>query len=304
MSDEQLQEAPESPAPSASDTGSDAAQAGANQTLADGGGSDDAAPPATWPPDWRDRFAGTDEDFRKQLNRYKSPENLAKSWREQRRMIDGKALVRARPETDDPEALAAWRAEIGVPEELDEYKKGLPEDIAIPEEDAPFVDKYLDALKSEGISAKEAAKGLEVYYEMRAEADAAQEAKDKEHRATSEELLRMEWGPEYRPNMTAMNSLLDAFGTENLKEKLFSARTADGLPLGDDADVLQFLVGVAKEINPAATVIPINSGDQRQTVADRMKEIMSHPDYWHDEGMQEEWRRLSDAQDKMERRAS
>src|SRR3990167_10392063 len=66
------------PAPDAKPNGDAAAKPVGDITQSD---DDGAAPPATWPDDWRGRFAGKDADALKRLNRFQSPEGVYKSWR-------------------------------------------------------------------------------------------------------------------------------------------------------------------------------------------------------------------------------
>jgi hypothetical protein len=301
--------------PSGADT-SAAPDAGADKSLADGGGKSDPADqpvPATWPEDWRQRFAGSDETALKTLNRWKDPGNIWKSYQALRQQVDSGELRKARPGADNEKALADWRAEMGVPEKPEGYREGLPDALKnIPEADKPIVDHYLQIAHKSDATPDEVARGLDAYYQIQEQQGEALREQDRKHRTEAEDNLRAEWGPEYRANLNAMHSLFDTHGSDGLRERLFTARFNDGSLLGDDPEVLQFLVGMAREVNPHGTVTPQPGQSQVQAVDTRIAELeveMSDTKgrapngYWNSPAKQEEYRRLLAIKDKASRAA-
>lgn len=294
----------------------DATPEAPEKPLAGGGGQPDGEQivPADWPEPWRQLMAGKDETDLKTLNRFKNPATLWRSYKSLRQRVDGGEFLPRRPDTDDEEALKEWRSEVGVPETAEGYIEKLG-DVTIREEDKDYVDGYLASMHASGASPDVVAAGIKSYYaieEKRAEEQAEQ---DRQFRNESEDTLRAEWGPEYRPNLNAMASLFDTVdGGSALFEKLTAARvTESGRPLGDDPDFLRFMVWVAKEINPHATVVPSGEARGLKGVTERIAELeaemkdtkgRSGPDaYIHSPAKQEELRQLYDSEARMKARA-
>ena len=85
-------------------------------------GEEGAAPPATWPDDWRGRLAGKDADALKRLNRFQSPEGVYKSWRSLEQRLSAGEIKSALPKDASDEQVAEWRKENGLPEKPDGYQ--------------------------------------------------------------------------------------------------------------------------------------------------------------------------------------
>ena len=314
MTDAAVETPAETPAPSevsldpTPKSDSAPAEEAQEKSLGEGGGSQVETPaPSTWPEDWRQRFAGSDEKLLKRLNRYKDPSNIVKSWLSAEQKLSSGEYRKAKPETDDEEAIKAWREEVGIPETHEGYFENLSEDFQVDEKDKPYVEGYFKRMHELGVPPKEASEGLKVYYSMLNEAQEKRAETDRQFRAEAEDKLRSEWGPEYRANLNAMHSLFDTHGPEGLRELLFTARMADGTPLGDHPDVLQFLAGVSRELNPFGTVTPNDGQTQSQTVQKRLAELRAEMNdtrgndpegYWKSEAKQAEFRRLLELEEK------
>lgn len=279
------------------------------KTIADGGDGDDlpVSPQSVWPDDWREQFAGKDEAALKQLKRYKDPGTVFKAHQALRTKMDSGEYMRSKPDTDDEDVLKAWRAEVGVPEKPEDYL----DDIEIAEDDREHVNKYLERMHAAGASKAHVQDGLQWYNELQNSYAEERAELDRGFRKESEDTLRSEWGPEYRPNLNGMHGLIDQYAPEGFKEKLFSARLADGTPLGDDPDALRFLVGLAREINPFGTVTPKEGETQMQSIEEEIaileKEMADtkdkNSDYYHNEAKQQRYRDLIDIRDNARKRA-
>lgn len=283
-------------------------------TLAEHPGKVESDVPPAWREDWRQAFAGKNEDDLKRLNRFKTPENVWKSFRAMEQKLSGGEYTRTKPQTEDAEALKAWRTEVGVPETPEGYLEKLPDGLEIPGEDQPLVDKYLERMHAEGASPKHVHDGLAWYYEtQQALAEERAEA-DKQTRAQSEDELRSEWGPEYRGNLNGMRSMLETFAPDGLKEEILTARTDEGTMLGDHPAFLRMLVNLSSEINPQGMVTPALGEDRMTSIDNRLAELevemrdtkgRDSPDsYWNNEAKQAEYRRLLDLKDKHTSRAA
>jgi len=229
-----------------------------------------SAHPADWPQDWRERMAGDDKDMLKGLQRLKSPLDVGKSWRNAAQKISG--LKPAKPEGDDPEALAKWRQATGLPAEPDGYLENL-DGIVLGDEDKDLAVSFLKDMHAEDADPKLVKTALGWYQKLKEDRIVRQATQDKEFRSQGEDSLREEWGNEYRSNLTGMNSVLDTYGEDGLKHKLFAARYPDGTLVGNDPAFLKAMVGISREINPHGTVTPAAGQTVSQGIKDEIAQL-------------------------------
>ena len=296
--------APDGTAPPAKDEG----------TLGAGGGGEDTTQtvPANWAANWREILAGGNEKELARLNRYQSPANVWKAYRAMEQKLSSGELLRAKPEgkPDDPAyqtAMNEWRGQLGVPEKPEGYLDKIPSGIVIGDDDKPMIESFLKDMHSVDAPPSYVHKALQWFYnsqetiaEQRLEADRA-------NRATNEDTLRSEWGPEYRPTLNGIRSLFDTHGNRQLLDQLFSARMPDGSPLGDNVDVLKFLANLSREVNPHGVVVPIEGKTAFETVetewASLNKRMENNKDeYWTNPAMQARWRELDALREKHRRK--
>lgn len=256
--------------------------------------------------DWREKLSGGDEKVLKQLERYASPDAVAKALVETKRKISAGEFKRPLSSDATPEEVAAWRQENGIPEAPDKYEIKLSDGLVIGDEDKPFVDGFLKIAHEVNATPETVNKLLDWFFDSQDEQIAKAEEADTKFRAEATELLRSEWGADFKTNINLVNGLLDS-APQGLKQNLFEARLADGTVLGNNPEVLKFLAGVAREINPIATVVPGAGAGAATAIADELAKLTKmsgdpNSEYWKGpsaEKNQARMRQLLDAQDRM-----
>ena len=228
--------------------------------LADGVKDDKpVAAPADWPTDWRVKAETGIEDkdgkIAKRLERFGSPADAVKAWLNADKLISSGQLKKPLADNPTAEELTAWRKDNGVPDKPDGYDTKLPDGLVIGETDKPKVAKFIEAMHGANASQATVTNALTAYYKMQDAEMADRADKDAEIKAGTEDTLRAEWGADYRRNMGAVQTLI-AGAPKDVAELIQGARLADGSPLGNHAGVLGWLSGIAREINPTATVVP------------------------------------------------
>ena len=273
--------------------------------------------PADWPADWRERMAEgavgkkDGEDYDKvlaRLNRFTAPQNITKSWWNQLGVIS--KAPKPKPETDDPEQLNAWRAERGIPVEPDGYFENIPGGIVIGDEDKELAGTFAKSMHEIDAPPEFVHKALAWHQQLKEQQAAQLQQEDTKFRVESEDALRAEWGPEYRPHLNGIHALIDTYGTPDVKTKFFAARTAEGRPLGDDPDVLRFLAGVSREINPHGAVTLTEGQNMSTAISEEKAQLEKEMadtkgrqyDYWRNPAKQDRYRTLLEIEEKAQRR--
>jgi hypothetical protein len=264
----------------------------------------------------------------KQLERFDSPTALAKSYRElSGKISSGELKAPVAPPGPDakPEEVAQWRKDQGLPEKADGYIASLklPNGMVPGEADKPLLEAFAaDALKN-NMSPDTYNQVVGWYFGMQDQLAAQREAADQTYHDQSVQALTQEWGKEFRANQNAIASLmalapaeLAAPGPDGKPVPgalLLEARLPDGTKLGDNPVALKYLTHLAREINPASTVLPAAAGGGLTGVESRIAEIETKymragqgtpewQQYWKGETMQAELRELYGAREKMKER--
>lgn len=267
---------------------------------------------AAWRDDWRDAMATingeVDPKIKRALDRYQTPEAVVAAHMVLRQRLDSGDLTSKLPKDAKPEEIAAWRKDNGIPEKPEGYLEALPNGLVIGDADKPGITKFVTAMHGQNASPAMVGAALGQYYALReaAAADRA-EADGREEMATTD-ALRLEWGADFRGNMNAIHGLLDS-APAGLKDKLANARMPDGSAMMNDQSALRWFGALAREINPASTVVPGAGGNAGKGVDDRIGEIekvmrTDRRAYDKDTKMQAELRDLYDARERFKARAA
>ena len=165
--------------------------------------------PQKFPEDWRDQLAGDDAKYRKQLERYASPNALAKAHRElQAKVSSGELKNNKLPDEPTAEELAAWRKDNNVPDKASDYINDLPSGVVLGEGDKARVDSFLEAMHGRNVS-KDVVQAAIEWNQQQVET----EMQDRYNRNAdlqeqTESDLRSEWGPEYKRNINLVGGLI------------------------------------------------------------------------------------------------
>lgn len=284
---------------------------GDKSAVADKGTVADKAVEATWPEDWRAKLAGKDEALLKRLGRFSSPENVWKSYAALEQRMKSGELKSALPENATDDQIAGWRKDNGIPEKPEGYLEKLPNGLVIGEDDKTLATDFVSTLHKMNAPPAVVHEALGWYFKYAENVKVEQHEADKAYHQEQNDSLRAEWGNEYRSNVNAVKNFLEK-APDGLGENLLGARLANGQMLGNDGAALRWLLNVAKEIDPAATVVPaagIQAGKAIESEINALRAKMADrkSDYWTGpaaKANQQRYRELVDARDKMKARAA
>lgn len=281
-------------------------------TVLDDGGTQAATTTQTagaWRDDWRVAMASGDDKLAKQLDRYASPEAVAKALREAQVKISSGQVKAPLPKDATPEQVAAWRADNGIPESPDKYDLTLPNGVVLGEADKPIVDTFTKFAHDKNWTPDKVKEGLEWYHQYQGQIIEQRAAKDAEYKRDAEDKLRAEWGGDYRVNQRVLKEHLDNQGMTDL---LLGARDASGRLLLANPEFVRTLVAEARDKNPIASVMPSGGGNAiegAQAELAKLRGMMGDHQsaYWKgpDSGrLQARFRELTEAVDRQKTRAA
>ena len=267
---------------------------------------------AGWGEGWRGHLAAGSTDMEKELKRlerFQGPEDIYKSYRSLEGKVSAGELRSALPKGASPQEVAQWRKDNGVPEKPEDYKITMPAGRQPPKEDDAFLKAFLKSSHDRNYTQTQVDGAIEIFY---AEVDRQEKAvTDAEAKAiqTTNEKLRQEWATDYTTNMNMAEALL-ARAPAGFRDRFMKGYLADHTPIQASTEAWKWLVQLEREINPVSSVLPGAGGDLGKSLANRLSELktmMGNPQsaYWKGdkaEALQEEYRKLIEAQEKIKAR--
>ena len=276
-----------------------------------------------WPENWREKLAehisaGDQKAYKRELKRLEritDPSGVYGNFRELEAKFTSGGLVKVPGKDAKPEDIAEFHKALGVPEKPEEYFKHvkLENGAVIGEADKPLVDAFAAEMHKVGAPPAVMNAALNWHYKQQEDAAAQLDESDDSFRRESEKALKDDLGSAFKRKTNAIGSLFatapggtDVKNEGSLYARLMGGRMADGKIIGNDPDMVRFLVGLVSEVNPAATVV--EDGNQSGLTVDaeiaaiekRMKD--DRRAYFKDEKAQARYRELIDARSKIQAR--
>lgn len=272
--------------------------------------ADPAAQPQSqnWADNWRQQMAegigaGTDEKLMKRLDRFSSPADILKFALNAEKKISSGEYKRALGKDASPEDIAAWKAENGVPEKPGDYLADM-QGLVIGEEDREGIDAILEHAAKSNIPKQYVQEIIKAYDGVREHNQQLIAEEDARFARDAEDQLRKEWGGEFRMNQNAVkNFAIQAFGDE-LANDIFNARLPDGTLFGNHPQLNMAFASLARELNPAATLVPAGTQNSLSAIDDEIKAIENQmrtdrAGYFKDAAKQKRYGDLLSARDRM-----
>mgnify|MGYP003133283919 CR=1 FL=1 len=168
-----------------------------------------------------------------------SVEAMAKSYINAQKMVGAdKVAIPGNWATDED-----WEqvySKFGRPDQPSDYELELGDG-----SNEEFTNWFRDAAHSAGLSERQAQRLATQYEEFAGGQVEVSEASLEQHRSEVETSLRKEYGKDFDTKMETANQLLTEFDAPDLTE----IRLADGTLLGDNPDLVKFMVSIADYID-------------------------------------------------------
>lgn len=219
---------------------------------------------------WRDAFAGEDDKFKSQLERYNSPADLGKAFREQRATISSGNLKQAPDENATPEDLAAYRVANNIPAEASGYLENLPEGLVLGDDDKEIFESFAGAMHEMNVEPAVMHKVIDWYNGFAEDQQDVMAELDNGHHQETEDSLRQEWGTDYRANINLVGALIEGTFSEENAAAILNARDGDGRAIMNNPGILQGLAEISRKLNPVNQLIPKTGGTAQQTLDDEI----------------------------------
>lgn len=250
-----------------------------------GGGDPPPEPKPYWPDDWRTKAAehyaaGDKKAYEKELKRLERVTDPAAAWgmyREAESKLSEGGRVKLPGKDAKPEEVQEFYKALGVPEKPEGYFETLKLEngAELGDDDKPILTDFAAKLHEVGATPAVVNAAANWYYaNQQKQADALDEQDDKV-RTETENVLKEELGSAYKRSINNISTLFaTAPGGTDLKNdgglftRLLGGRMADGKQIGNDPDMLRFLISLSREFNPLGAVVEDASGGGKSAEAE------------------------------------
>lgn len=266
----------------------------------------DSTDKPSWPDDWRDKYSKGDAKKLARLGKYSSPEAAFDALIAAQNRISAGELKGILPKNATPEETTQWRKDNGIPDAPDKYDLKFDNGLVIGEADKEIVDGFLKSAHAKNLNTDQVKSTIEWYYSEQERMAAEREKKDDQERAVALDALNAEWGSEFRRNTNAIKGILQTF-PEEVRGLLEGGRLSDGTAIFNNPEILRGFAALARELNPAGTVVGAGAGDAMKSVEEEISSIektmrTNRTSYNKDEKLQTRYRDLLGAREKMQER--
>ena len=248
---------------------------------------------------WRDPFAGDDDKFKSQLERFGTPADMGKAFREAQGKISSGNIRTTPDENATPDDLAAYRNANGIPAEVDGYFKDLPEGLVIGEADKEIFTDFAGEMHNMHVAPDVMHKVIG-WYNKFAENQQDQMAElDAGHHQETEDTMRSDWGTDYRANVNLIGSYVEANFGKEAAESLLGARDPQGRAIMNIPGILEGFSNTARKMNPVGRITPVTNQTAIETLNEEIKGIedlmrTDRPKYNKDQKIQDRYVELLD----------
>lgn len=205
---------------------------------------------------WRDDFAGDDDKFKSQLERYNSPSDLGKAFREQRSTISSGTYKQAPAADATPEDISAYREANGIPSEAGGYLENLPEGLVMGDNDKEIFTDFAGAMHEMNVDPTVMHKAIEWYNGFAEREQDSLAELDRGQNQETQDQLRSDWGTDYRANVNLIGAHIEATFGKEAAESLLNARDPEGRAIMNIPGILEGFANTSRTMNPVAALAP------------------------------------------------
>lgn len=260
-----------------------------------------------WGKDWREQMIKesgiTDEAemsaMRDRLSRFASPSALTKSYVELSKKVSSGDIGKA---PEDPEALARWRSENGIPEKFEDYDLTFEDGMVLGEDMMPLVNPFLETAHKHNLKPEVVRDIIADRLALENKIMGQEIEAFKQHASEATAELKEEWGDDYEVNTKAIANLAVSKFGEELANDITDAVLPNGKRLGDTPAFARGMVDLSRELNIGDLVVPgsINSIESIKSEKAQIESKMGTTAYTNEDRAR--YTQLVDAEEKLSSR--
>ncbi|MCA0279586.1 MAG: hypothetical protein LCH86_26645 [Proteobacteria bacterium] len=203
----------------------------------------------------REQLAGGDAAMMKQLERYRSTDEISKAFREGYKNAKNGGRQIELTDASTSEEVMAYREANGIPQDATEYPGAFRDDFEVTDADKAILSDFKAAMHERNVPPKMAAAALDWYQDFAAAQAQDLNAQLARVAGETQKTLRAEWGGDYDGQIGAAQELMKAHLGQDGFGEMMSLRLMDGSRLQDSLPFVKMMATIGADYYGSTAIL-------------------------------------------------
>ncbi|WAX94160.1 hypothetical protein N7E70_021145 [Aminobacter sp. NyZ550] len=255
---------------------------------------------------FREQLAGGDAAMMKQLERYRSTDEISKAFREGYRNAKNGGRQVELTEKSTPEDVKAYRLANGIPDDAAQYPGAFREGFEVTDADRAILSDFKAAMHERHVPPKVAAAALDWYQDFAATQAQELNAQLAKVAGDTQKTLRSEWGGDYDGQIGAAQELMRAHLGDDGFGQMMGLRLMDGSRLQDNLGFVKMMATIGADYYGSTAILTGDIEATGKTLEAQQQELLalrvSDPEKYKSDAVQGKLTRIYAQLDKINAR--
>ncbi|CAI2936251.1 hypothetical protein [Aminobacter niigataensis] len=224
---------------------------------------------------FREQLAGGDAAMMKQLERYKSADDISKAFREGYKNAKNGGKQVELTDKSTPEEVKAYREANGIPEDVTQYPGDFRQGFEVTDADKAILADFKAAMHERNVPPKVAAAALDWYQDFAATQAQELNAQLAKVAGETQNALRTEWGGEYDGQIGAAQELMKAHLGEDGFGSMMGLRLMDGSRLQDNLPFVKMMATIGADYYGGTAILTGDIEATGKTLEAQQQELLA-----------------------------
>lgn len=223
----------------------------------------------------REQLAGGDAAMMKQLERYRSTDEISKAFREGYKNAKNGGRQIELTDASTSEEVMAYREANGIPQDATEYPGAFRDGFEVTDADKAILSDFKAAMHERNVPPKMAAAALDWYQDFAAAQAQDLNAQLARVAGETQKTLRAEWGGDYDGQIGAAQELMKAHLGQDGFGEMMSLRLMDGSRLQDSLPFVKMMATIGADYYGSNAILTGDIEATGKTLEAQQQELLA-----------------------------
>jgi hypothetical protein len=224
---------------------------------------------------FREQLAGGDAAMMKQLERYRSTDEISKAFREGYRNAKNGGRQVELTDKSTPEDVKAYRLANDIPDDAAQYPGAFREGFEVTDADRAILSDFKAAMHERHVPPKVAAAALDWYQDFAATQAQELNAQLAKVAGDTQKTLRSEWGGDYDGQIGAAQELMRAHLGDDGFGQMMGLRLMDGSRLQDNLGFVKMMATIGADYYGSTAILTGDIEATGKTLEAQQQELLA-----------------------------
>lgn len=224
---------------------------------------------------FREQLAGGDATMMKQLERYKSADEISKAFREGYKNAKNGGKQVELTDKSTPEEVKAYREANGIPEDVAQYPGEFRQGFEVTDADKAILADFKAAMHERNVPPKVAAAALDWYQDFAAAQAQELNAQLAKTASQTQAALKAEWGGDYDGQVGAAQELMRAHLGDEGFGQMMGLRLMDGSRLQDNLPFVKMMANIGADYYGSTAILTGDIEATGKTLEAQKEELLA-----------------------------